>query len=67
LEDSSIKVIMQDVVGNVKYLAFLIPFFNKLVHNQEILIDATCKYLIYLFNILFLLIYLIINLLNHLY
>ena len=54
LEDSNIKVIMQDVVGKVKYLAFLTPFFNKLVHNQEILIDATCKYyLIFIFINLF--------------
>ncbi|CAB4494833.1 unnamed protein product [Rhizophagus irregularis] len=32
---------MQNIIGNVKYLAFITPFFNKLIHNQEILIDAT--------------------------
>ncbi|EXX72007.1 hypothetical protein RirG_073390 [Rhizophagus irregularis DAOM 197198w] len=32
---------MQNIIGNVKYLAFITPFFNELIHNQEILIDAT--------------------------
>jgi hypothetical protein len=48
LNENNKEVIMQDIIGNVKYLAFITPFFNKIIHNQEILIDATCKYLIYL-------------------
>ncbi|POG79087.1 hypothetical protein GLOIN_2v1808840 [Rhizophagus irregularis DAOM 181602=DAOM 197198] len=43
LEESNKEIIMQNIVGNVKYLAFIMPFFNKLIHNQEILIDATYK------------------------
>ncbi|CAB5356722.1 unnamed protein product [Rhizophagus irregularis] len=43
LEESNKEIIMQNIVGNVKYLAFITPFFNKLIHNQEILIDATYK------------------------
>ena len=39
---------MQDIIGDVKYFAFITSFFDKLMHNQEILIDATCKYKIYL-------------------
>ncbi|CAB5357690.1 unnamed protein product [Rhizophagus irregularis] len=43
LEESNKEIIMQNIVGNVKYLAFITPFFNKLIHNQEILINATYK------------------------
>ena len=39
---------MQNIIGDVKYFAFIIPFFDKLMYNQEILINATCKYKIYL-------------------
>ncbi len=62
LEEYNNEIIMQDIIGNVKYFAFIIPFFNKLIQNQEILIDATCKYLT--FNILFYLFVLTINLLT---
>ncbi len=48
LEENNKRVIMQDIIGDVKYFAFITPFFDKLMHNQEILIDATCKYKIYL-------------------
>jgi len=44
LKEYNKEVIMQDIVGRVKYFAFITPFFSKLIHKQEIFIDATCKY-----------------------
>ena len=44
LEKNNKEVIMQNINGNTKYLGFITPFFSKLMHKQEILIDATCKY-----------------------
>jgi len=44
LEESNKEIIMQNIDGGVKYFAFITPFFNKLIYNQEIFIDATCKY-----------------------
>ena len=37
LEEYNNEIIMQDIIGNVKYFAFITPSFNKLIQNQEIL------------------------------
>ncbi|GES92516.1 hypothetical protein GLOIN_2v1488634 [Rhizophagus clarus] len=43
LEENNKEIIMQDIIGDVKYIAFTTSFFNKLIYNQEIFIDATYK------------------------
>jgi hypothetical protein len=44
LSEKNYNIILMDLNGDVKYIGFITPLFQKLVNNKEILVDATCKY-----------------------
>src|SRR5436305_95341 len=44
LNENNYNIIFMDLNGDVKYIGFITPLFQKLINNNEILVDATCKY-----------------------
>ena len=43
LNENNYNIIFMELDGDVKYLGFITPLFQKLMYNKEILVDATCK------------------------
>jgi hypothetical protein len=44
LNENNYNIIFMDLNGDVKYIGFITPLFQQLINNNEILVDATCKY-----------------------
>ncbi|CAG8524009.1 20256_t:CDS:2 [Gigaspora rosea] len=41
LEEYKYSIVLENITGDIKYLGFLTPFFNLLLKNKEIVVDAT--------------------------
>ncbi len=46
LNEKDFNIIFIDLIGDVKYVGFITPLFQHLIHNKEIFVDATCMYII---------------------
>ncbi|CAG8514511.1 30114_t:CDS:2 [Racocetra persica] len=43
LEEYNYSIVLENITKGIKYLEFIILFFNLLLKNKEIIVDATYK------------------------
>ena len=43
LKEYGYKILLSNTKDGIKFLSFTTPFFEKMIKNQEIIIDATYK------------------------
>ncbi|CAG8729893.1 6542_t:CDS:2, partial [Cetraspora pellucida] len=41
LEEYNYSIVLENITKSIKYLGFITPFFNLLLKNKEIIVDAT--------------------------
>jgi hypothetical protein len=43
LEEYNYEIILMNIEDEINYLGFITPFFELLLKNKEIVVNATCK------------------------